>query len=116
MSKLEVHPIDNNCEEIAGNLIHSTSVLIIHKLSVHPSVNMASTRFSYVPLLEFVLLLHAYCCCYRKCHPIVTAATTWNVGDSQGWTTMDYTHWTSGKDFKQGDALCELPYPTGFNL
>ena len=51
--------------------------------------------------LTFILLVSLHTC---KC---IVVATTWDVGDSHGWTTMDYTQWTSGKDFKQGDTLCK---------
>uniref|UniRef100_A0A0D9X915 Phytocyanin domain-containing protein n=1 Tax=Leersia perrieri TaxID=77586 RepID=A0A0D9X915_9ORYZ len=35
-----------------------------------------------------------------------SAATTYTVGDANGWTTgTDYTAWTSGKSFAVGDKL-----------
>jgi hypothetical protein len=43
----------------------------------------------------------------------LASATTYNVGDSQGWTTgFDYTSWASNKAFAVGDRLgkCELCY------
>ncbi|GJN03820.1 hypothetical protein PR202_ga21302 [Eleusine coracana subsp. coracana] len=34
------------------------------------------------------------------------SATTYTVGDTQGWTTnVDYSGWTSGKNFAVGDKL-----------
>ncbi|CAL5063939.1 unnamed protein product [Urochloa decumbens] len=36
----------------------------------------------------------------------LASATTYTVGDSQGWTTgVDYTSWASGKSFAVGDKL-----------
>ncbi|CAL5081872.1 unnamed protein product [Urochloa decumbens] len=36
----------------------------------------------------------------------LASATTYTVGDSQGWTTgVDYTSWASGKNFGVGDKL-----------
>ncbi|KAJ1699703.1 hypothetical protein LUZ63_008215 [Rhynchospora breviuscula] len=35
-----------------------------------------------------------------------SSATDYTVGDSSGWVTgFDYTTWTSGKSFKEGDTL-----------
>lgn len=40
----------------------------------------------------------------------LASATTYTVGDSQGWTTAgDYNSWASGKSFVVGDKLGELP-------
>lgn len=38
----------------------------------------------------------------------LASATTYTVGDSQGWTTaVDYNSWASGKSFAVGDTLGE---------
>ncbi|KAJ1290042.1 hypothetical protein BS78_02G211800 [Paspalum vaginatum] len=50
--------------------------------------------------LPLVALLVAGCAA-------LASATTYNVGDSQGWTTggVDYSTWASGKSFAVGDTL-----------
>ena len=41
--------------------------------------------------------------------PAAYAATTYTVGDTNGWTTSgDYTTWASDKTFTVGDSLCKL--------
>jgi hypothetical protein len=45
----------------------------------------------------------------------LASATTYTVGDSQGWTTnFDYSTWASGKSFAVGDKLGELALVCSF--
>lgn len=43
---------------------------------------------------------------------VAAANKTWTVGDSEGWSAMDYTDWLKGKVFAVGDELL-FPYSQG---
>jgi hypothetical protein len=74
--------------------------------------------------LHLIHTAFAFCAVERFCHmasrsalitllvavscAAVASATSYTVGDNQGWTTgVDYSGWTRGKNFVVGDKLGE---------